>query len=83
MAYRLALIPSFSAIHDVFHVSMLRKYMTDLSHVIDYKPLKIDENLSYTEQPVEILARKVKMLGNIGIPLVKILWWNHKVEEAT
>ncbi|KAA0037922.1 pol protein [Cucumis melo var. makuwa] len=35
------------------------KYMTDLSHVIDYKPLKIDENLSYTEQPVEILAREL------------------------
>ncbi|KAL0539456.1 hypothetical protein IC582_023668 [Cucumis melo] len=83
VAYRLALPPSFSAVHDVFHVSMLRKYVPDPSHVVDYKPLEIDENLSYTEQPVEVLARKVKMLRNRKIPLVKVLWRNHRVEEAT
>ncbi|KAL4016747.1 hypothetical protein IC575_024404 [Cucumis melo] len=83
VAYRLALPPSLSAIHDVFHVSMLRKYVSDPSHVVDCKPLKIDENLSYTEQLVEVLAREVKMLRNREIPLVKVLWRNHKVEEAT
>ncbi|KAL0546096.1 hypothetical protein IC582_016001 [Cucumis melo] len=82
VAYRLALPPSLSAVHDVFHVSMLRKYVTDPSHVVDYEPLEIDENLSYTEQPVEVLAREVKMLRNREIPLVKVLWRNHKVEEA-
>ncbi|TYK19215.1 pol protein [Cucumis melo var. makuwa] len=55
VAYRLALPPSLSAVHDVFHVSMLRKYMPDPSHVVDYEPLQIDENLSYTEQPIEVL----------------------------
>ncbi|TYK31664.1 pol protein [Cucumis melo var. makuwa] len=83
VAYRLALPPSLSAVHDVFHVSMLRKYVTDPSHVVDYEPLEIDENLSYTEQPVEVLAREVKMLRNREIPLVKVLWRNHKVEEAS
>ncbi|KAA0036669.1 Retrovirus-related Pol polyprotein from transposon 17.6 [Cucumis melo var. makuwa] len=62
MVYCLALPPSLSAVHDVFHVSILRKYVTDPSHVVDYEPLEIDENLSYAEQPVEILAREVKML---------------------
>ncbi|KAA0040677.1 pol protein [Cucumis melo var. makuwa] len=57
VAYRLALPPSLSAVHDVFHVSMLRKYVSDPSHVVDYEPLEIDENLSYTEQLVEVLAR--------------------------
>ncbi|KAA0053361.1 ty3-gypsy retrotransposon protein [Cucumis melo var. makuwa] len=83
VVYRLALPPSLSAVHDVFHVSMLRKYVSDPSHVVDYEPLEIDENLSYTEQPVEVLAREVKMLRNREIPLVKVLWRNHWVEEAT
>ncbi|KAA0057631.1 pol protein [Cucumis melo var. makuwa] len=83
VAYRLALPPSLSTVHDVFHVSMLKKYVSDPSHVVDFEPLEIDENLSYTEQPVEVLAREVKMLRNREIPLVKVLWRNHRVEEAT
>ncbi|KAL0534000.1 hypothetical protein IC582_028277 [Cucumis melo] len=83
MAYRLALPPSFSAVHDVFHVSMLRRYVTDPTHVVDFEPLQINENLSYKEQPVEILAREVKKLRNREISLVKVLWWNHGVEEST
>ncbi|KAL0539581.1 hypothetical protein IC582_023797 [Cucumis melo] len=83
VAYRLALPPSLSTVHDVFHVSMLRKYVSDPSHVVDYEPLEIDENLSYVEQPVEVLAREVKTLRNKQIPLVKVLWQNHRVEEAT
>ncbi|KAL0534283.1 hypothetical protein IC582_028572 [Cucumis melo] len=83
VAYRVAFPPSLSTVHDVFHVSMLRKYVPDPSHVVDYEPLEIDENLSYTEQPVEVLAREVKMLRNREIPLVKVLWRNHRLEEAT
>ncbi|TYK01415.1 ty3-gypsy retrotransposon protein [Cucumis melo var. makuwa] len=83
VAYRLALPQSLSTVHDVFHVSMLRKYVPDPSHVVDYEPLEIDENLSYTEQPVEVLAREVKMLRNREIALVKVLWRNHRMEEAT
>ncbi|KAL4028256.1 hypothetical protein IC575_011449 [Cucumis melo] len=83
VAYRLALPPSLSAVHDVFHVSMLRKYVADPTNVVDFKPLQIYEDLSYEEQPVEILAREVKMLRNRGISLVKVLWRNHGVEEAT
>ncbi|KAA0033749.1 pol protein [Cucumis melo var. makuwa] len=75
--------PSLSTVHDVFHVSMLRKYVSDPSHVVDYEPLEIDENLSYVEQPVEVLTREVKTLRNKQIPLVKVLWRNHRVEEAT
>ncbi|TYK23807.1 pol protein [Cucumis melo var. makuwa] len=68
VAYRLALPPSLSVVHDVFHVSILRKYVPDPSHVVDYEPLEIDENLSYTEQPIEVLVREVKMLRNREIP---------------
>ncbi|KAA0047471.1 pol protein [Cucumis melo var. makuwa] len=70
-------------LHDVFHVSMLRKYVADPTHVVDFEPLRINENLSYEEQLVEILAKEVKMLRNRGIALVKVFWRNHGVEEAT
>ncbi|KAA0056056.1 hypothetical protein IC582_013638 [Cucumis melo] len=82
VAYRLALPPTFSAIHDVFHVSMLRKYVPDSTHVVDFEPLHMNENLCIKEQPVEILAREVKMLCDRGIALVKVLWRNHGAEEA-
>ncbi|KAL0536281.1 hypothetical protein IC582_025224 [Cucumis melo] len=83
VAYRLALPPSFSAVHDVFHVSMLRRYVAYPTHVVDFEPLQVNENLSYEEQSVEILAREVKMLRSRGISLVKVLWRSHGFEEAT
>ena len=82
VAYKLTLPPSLSSVHDVFHVSMLRKYIADPTHVIDYKPLEIEENLSYQEKPIKILAREVKALRNINIGFVKVLWRNHQIEEA-
>ncbi|KAA0053211.1 pol protein [Cucumis melo var. makuwa] len=83
VTYRLALPPSFSVVHDVFHVSMLRKYVADLTHVVDFGPLQISEDLSFAEQPIEILAKEVKKLRNREISLVKVLWQNYRVEEAT
>ncbi|KAA0036857.1 pol protein [Cucumis melo var. makuwa] len=74
IAYRLVLPLVFSTVHDVFHVSMLRKYVVDPTHVVNFEPLHINENLSYEEQPVEILVRELKMLRNRGIALVKVLW---------
>ncbi|XP_038896709.1 uncharacterized protein LOC120084969 [Benincasa hispida] len=82
VAYRLALPPSLSAVHNVFHVSMLRKYVADSSHVVDYEPLHLNENLSYKEEPIRILAREVKVLHNKEIALVKVLWQNQQFEEA-
>ncbi|XP_038882250.1 uncharacterized protein LOC120073477 [Benincasa hispida] len=64
IAYRLALPPLLSSLPNVFHVLMPRKYLTDLSHVVDYKPLRLNENLSYVEKLIEILIREVKMLHN-------------------
>ena len=52
MAYRLELPSDLDRIHDVFHVSMLRKYIPDPSHVLTEQPVKIQENLTYEEEPV-------------------------------
>ena len=78
VAYKLALPPSLSSVHNVFHVPMLRKYIVDLTHVIDCKPLEIEENLSYQEKPIKILAREVKVLRNRNIGFIKVLWRNYK-----
>ncbi|KAL5540174.1 hypothetical protein UlMin_045925 [Ulmus minor] len=83
VAYQLALPPSLSAVHNVFHVSMLKKYVSDPSHVLQEAPVEIDEKLSYEERPVRILDRKTKELRNKIVALVKVLWRNHAVEEAT
>ncbi|KAL5567956.1 hypothetical protein UlMin_024531 [Ulmus minor] len=83
VAYRLALPPELSSIHNIFHVSMLRKYVSDPSHVLENELIEVHEDLTYEEQSVQILDRKDKTLRNKVIPLVKVLWRNHKVEEAT
>ena len=83
VAYRLALPPALSAVHNVFHVSALRKYIPDETHVLSYENLELDSDLSFEDQPVQILDRKDKVLRNKTIPLVKVLWRNSKVEEAT
>ncbi|KAL5573266.1 hypothetical protein UlMin_022863 [Ulmus minor] len=74
VAYRLALPPELLSVHNVFHVSMLRKYISDPSHILEHEPIKVHEDLSYEEQPVQILDRKDKTLRNKVIPLVKVLW---------
>ncbi|KAK8509408.1 hypothetical protein V6N12_018667 [Hibiscus sabdariffa] len=83
VAYRLALPPEFDKIHNVFHVSMLRKYRSDPSHVLEPEEVELNPDLSYDEEPVMILDREVKRLQNKNVSLVKILWRNHNVEEAT
>lgn len=83
VAYRLALPPALAAVHNVFHVSMLRKYTPDPSHVIEYANLPLQRDLSYEEEPIGIVATKVQKLRNKEILLVKLVWKNHRVEEAT
>ena len=83
MAYRLDLPEEFSRVHNVFHISMLRKYIPDPSHVLETPEIELRDNLSYEEQLVQILGREEKELRNKTISLVKVLWRNHLVEEAT
>ncbi|XP_073317819.1 uncharacterized protein [Primulina huaijiensis] len=83
LASRLDLPQSLSAIHDVFHVSMLRKYEPDPSHVLRTDEVELDSSLSYVEHPVQILDRKEKQLRNKTIPLVMVQWSRHGREEAT
>ena len=62
---------------------MLRKYVSDPTHILSYEHLELDEDLSYEENPVQILDQKDKVLRTKTISLVKVLWRNSKSEEAT
>ena len=83
VAYRLDLPEELSRVHNVFHISMLCKYIPDPSHVLEAPEIELRDDLSYEEQPVQILGREEKELRNKTISLVKVLWRNHLVEEAT
>ena len=83
VAYKLKLPPELSRIPDTFHVSMLRKYISDPSHVLREQPVQLKENLTYEETPVQIVDRKERVLRSKVIPLVKVLWKNHEREAAT
>ena len=76
VAYRLALPPS------VFHISLLRKCLTDANTVMNTNP-KIRPNLSYAEHSVKILDRKEKELRTKTIKYVKVLWGDQEEREAT
>ncbi|KAK5836299.1 hypothetical protein PVK06_012080 [Gossypium arboreum] len=83
VAYRLALPPELEKIHDVFHVSMLRRYRSDPSHIISPTKIELRPDMTYEEEPIKILAREVKQLRNKSVALVKVLWQKHGVEETT
>ncbi|XP_073041994.1 uncharacterized protein [Primulina eburnea] len=87
LAYRLALPPDMSRIHNVFHVSQLRKYIPDPSHVLETGPLLMESNLNeklrYEEVPIRILDTKEQVLRRRNISYVKIHWSNHTEREAT
>ena len=82
-AYQLALPSELAGVHNVFHVAMLRKYIFDPSHVVDYRPLNISSDLSFDEAPVKIVDNKVKQLRTKSIPMLKVLWQHHTSKEAT
>ena len=82
-AYRLALPPSLSQVHNVFHVSQLRKYIPDPSHIVRYEEIEIEKDCTYEEQPIKILEHEERQLRNKKIPLVKVLWSKYGTNAAT
>ncbi|WMV41034.1 hypothetical protein MTR67_034419 [Solanum verrucosum] len=69
--------------HLVFHVSMLKKCVGDLTSIVPLESLGVKDNLSYEEVTVDILDRQVKKLRNIEDDSVNVLWRNQYVEGAT
>ena len=83
VAYRLALPPSMSGVHEVFHVSMLRKYTPDPAHVVDWGHIEVDTDGTFEEGPVCILDSRDQVLRRKTVRLVRVIWRHYGVEEST
>ncbi|GAU50199.1 hypothetical protein TSUD_408870 [Trifolium subterraneum] len=74
VAYQLALPPSMSRMHDVFHVSQLRKFIPDPFVPVELENIDLQPDLTYQPDPIRIVDRDVKALRNKKIPIVKVEW---------
>ena len=83
IACRLVLPPELSKIHPVFHVSMLRKYIADPTHVLQPQAVELSEDLTYEAFLVAIVDQQIHQLRTKEIPMVKVLWSNHTTEDCT
>ncbi|GJU40815.1 hypothetical protein Tco_1193772 [Tanacetum coccineum] len=83
MAYKLELPEELSNIHGTFHVSNLKKCLSDESLVSLIKELRLDDKLNFVEELVEIMEREVKQLKKSHIPIVKVKWNSKRGPEFT
>ena len=74
VAYGLALPPSLSSVHEVFNVSMLRKYTPDPTHIVDWGELVVDADGTFEEGPVRIMDSREQVLRGKTVRLIKVLW---------
>ena len=83
VAYRLALPPSMSGVHEVFHVSMLRKYTPDPAHRVDWGQIEVDTYGTFEEGLVCIVDSRDHVLRRKTVRLLLVLWLYYGVEEST
>ncbi|XP_019170989.1 PREDICTED: uncharacterized protein LOC109166494 [Ipomoea nil] len=83
LAYRLALPMELERVHNVFHVSQLKRYVHDPAHVLPPEVIPLDEDLTYEERPLRILNFKTRDTRRKSVKLVKVWWTDHGFEEAT
>ncbi|WVZ94030.1 hypothetical protein U9M48_039973 [Paspalum notatum var. saurae] len=83
VACRLELPPHLAAVHDVFHVSQLKKCLRVPKEVVDISEVQIEPHLTYEEKPLKILDQKQRSIRRRTINFYKVQWSNHSKEEAT
>ncbi|WVZ97222.1 hypothetical protein U9M48_042772 [Paspalum notatum var. saurae] len=83
VAYRLELPRHLAAVHDVFHVSQLKKCLRVLEEAVDTSQIQIEPDLTYEECPIKILDQKQTVTRRRAINFYKVQWSNHSAEEAT
>ena len=81
VAYKVDLPPQLAKVHDVFHVSLLRKADVDPARILPQ--VEVQEDLTLELRPIRILDQEVKELRSKKIPIVRILWRNAQIEEET
>jgi hypothetical protein len=83
VAYQLSLPEGLSVVHDVFHVSKLKKCLRVPKEQLPVEGLEVQENLTYIEKPAQILETADRVTQRKTIRMCKVRWGHHSEEEAT
>ncbi|GKC97861.1 hypothetical protein Tco_1168136 [Tanacetum coccineum] len=83
IAYKLELPQQLSRVHNTFHESNLKKWLSDKSLVIPLEELRVDDKLYFVEEPVEVMDREIKQLKRSRIPIIKVKWNSKRGPEFT
>jgi hypothetical protein len=83
VAYRLVLPPHLHKTHNVFHVSVLRDYVVDESHILNWKELQVLDTGTLTVEPLRILDHSVRKLRNHLVDQVKVQWNKYSPGSTT
>ncbi|GJQ95477.1 hypothetical protein Tco_0006616 [Tanacetum coccineum] len=83
VAYKLELPQQLSRVHNTFHVSNLKKCLSDESLVIPLEELRVDDKLHFVEEPIEVMDREIKQLKRSRIPIIKVRWNSKRGPEFT
>ncbi|XP_052727736.1 uncharacterized protein LOC128195006 [Vigna angularis] len=82
VAYELSLPPQLSNLHPVFHVSQLRKYIADPSHILELEDVRLGQDWTLEMQPVRVEDSRTKYYRGKDVRLVKMVW-NEKTGDST
>jgi hypothetical protein len=83
VAYQLELLPHLSGIHDVFHVSQLKKCLRVREEQLPMRELDLGGDLSYSQRPIKILDTAERVTHSKAIKMCKVQWSHHTEDEAT
>ena len=83
VAYRLKLPEQLAAVHDVFHVSQLKRCLLVPTQVTDVEGVELEPDLTYAEFPIKVLDQKDRVTRSRTIKFYKVQWNQHSEEEAT
>ena len=88
VAYKLELPEGLSGVHDVFHVSQLKKYHAEMAEIplrdtLPLESIQLDSDLTYEDKPVKILEFASRVTRNKVIKFCKVQWSHHTEDEAT
>jgi len=83
VAYKIALPPTLARLHNVFHVSYLKKYISDFTHMIDWNSLQVQDPGAIMIEPVKVLEIRKRSLRNREVAQCKVQWDQYSKDSAT
>ena len=81
--YRIQLLDILSAVHNIFHVSQIKKCLRVSYEAVEVEGLPLQPDLSYIEHPVKILDEKERVTRNSVVKFYKVQWQNYSEDETT